>query len=147
LTDLQIHVKDQALTKDSEVLGSHFCVAKRFESGLRKPLLFLERLCGVQFSLRRIEDAIISGFDQDLCLDPDLMFEIIAQVPADIPVDLLLDRVAPFVKRLLVLDHEILHSFRFPLAKVFLQAVERQYIANGRQKYAQKEYFEREVFH
>jgi hypothetical protein len=53
--------------------------------------------------------------------------------------------VTPFVKRLLVPDQEILHSFRFPLAKVFLQAVERQYIANGRQKNAQKEYFEREV--
>jgi len=59
---------------------------------------------------------VISAFDQNLGLDPDLVFEIIAQIATDIPINFLLDRVTPIVKRLLVLDHELLHSFRFLFA-------------------------------
>jgi len=62
-----------------------------------------ERRCRVQLGLGGIENAVISGFDQNLGLDPDFVFEVAAQIAADVPVDLLLDRVAPFVERLLVL--------------------------------------------
>jgi hypothetical protein len=55
--------------------------------------------------------------------------------------------VTPFVKRLLVLDHELLHSFGFAFAQISFQAVQGQNVANRRQKDAQKEYLEREVLH
>jgi hypothetical protein len=78
---------------------------------------------GVQFRLGGIKDTIVFGLYQNFSLYPDFMFEIIAQIAAKVPVNLLLNRETAFIEPLLIADHEILHFFSLPFAQIFLQTV------------------------